>query len=278
MDNHHLNVHKCTEKKLNLVSLRSVWFSAAAASAVIWRRDSGNPLTSSGFVKTNEKAFVASNTLLLKKKQYHCKINWPKHFKIDYIHILLCRVTASLSSTAPLWNCHTTSAISLNIFIQTKFHYNMPICQVLLNNKISAVYAETNRNIQPPLKKIAFTPNMAGLIESLMFEKQTSKKPDIDKIIYYQRTKKTHKTTKMYDTWEKCKGLLHKGNKTLSKEKRQLHNISLRLISWIKSFWSIRTHSSPSNVQSKHCNKTTSRCTVRSLVGAQLSDRDTSLL
>lgn len=41
---------------------------------------------------------------------------------------------------------------------------------------------------------------MAGLIESLMFEKQTSKKPDIDKIIYYQRTKKTHKTTKMYDT------------------------------------------------------------------------------
>lgn len=76
----------------------------------------------------------------------------------------------------------------------------MPICQVLLNNKISAVYAETNRNIQPPLKKIAFTPDMAGLIESLMFEKQTSKKPDIDKIIYYQRTKKTHKTTKMYDT------------------------------------------------------------------------------
>lgn len=193
-------------------------------------------------------------------------------------YILLCRVTASLSSTAPLWNCHTTSAISLNIFIQTKFHYNMPICQVLLNNKISAVYAETNRNIQPPLKKIAFTPDMAGLIESLMFEKQTSKKPDIDKIIYYQRTKKTHKTTKMYDTWEKCKGVLHKGNKTLSKEKRQLHNISLRLISWIKSFWSIRTHSSPSNVQSKHCNKTTSRCTVRSLVGAQLSDRDTSLL
>lgn len=50
------------------------------------------------------------------------------------------------------------------------------------------------------LKKIAFTPDMAGLIESLMFEKQTSKKPDIDKIIYYQRTKKTHKTTKMYDT------------------------------------------------------------------------------
>ena len=40
------------------------------------------------------------------------------------------------------------------------------------------------------LKKIAFTPDMAGLIESLMFEKQTSKKPDIDKIIYYQRTKK----------------------------------------------------------------------------------------
>lgn len=68
-------------------------------------------------------------------------------------YILLCRVTASLSSTAPLWNCHTTSAISLNIFIQTKFHYNMPICQVLLNNKISAVYAETNWNIQPPLKK-----------------------------------------------------------------------------------------------------------------------------
>ena len=166
-------------------------------------------------------------------------------------YILLCKVTASLSSTATLWNCHTTSAISPNIFI----HYNMPICQVLLNNKISSVYAETNRNIQPPLKKIAFTPDMAGLIESLLSEKQTSKKPDIDKIIYYQRTKKPHKTTKMYDTWEKCKGLLHKGNKTLSKEKRQLHNISLRLISWIKSLWRIRTHSSPSNVQSNTATK-----------------------
>lgn len=225
---------------LQLLPLQS---SEEEIQAILW-----HPL---GLLKLMKRSLLHPIHCCWRRKQYHCETNWPKHFKIDYIY------TFMQSDSIFIIYC-TTLKLPHNIcHFSEHFHtYKIPFhCQVLLNNKISSVYAETNRNIQPPLKKIAFTPDMAGLIESLLSEKQTSKKPDIDKIIYYQRTKKTHKTTKMYDTWEKWKGLLHKGNKTLSKEKRQLHNISLRLISWIKILWSIRTHSSPSNVQSNTATK-----------------------
>ena len=43
--------------------------SVAAASAVNFKSDSGSPTTSCGSVNTIEKAFVASNTLLLKDQK-----------------------------------------------------------------------------------------------------------------------------------------------------------------------------------------------------------------
>lgn len=123
---------------LQLLPLQS---SEEEIQAILW-----HPL---GLLKLMKRSLLHPIHCCWRRKQYHCETNWPKHFKIDYIY------TFMQSDSIFIIYC-TTLKLPHNIcHFSEHFHtYKIPFhCQVLLNNKISSVYAETNRNIQPPLKK-----------------------------------------------------------------------------------------------------------------------------